>query len=175
VKGVGKNTRFLSLGIVYGRDRFVPRPLTPEILPISKGHTGLGVEVQKLIFANYGDKKDKISGYFIMGDSVDATTSATTPAAPADYFNHLSVIKIDWQIKDIVFAAKAGKLIGLKTTWVNGVPRPMAIWERMTRTAIVRRLILLLKTEKATFCLVVRSYRSMPTVLIVSKLWSLCG
>jgi len=117
VKGAGKNTRFLSLGVVYGQDKFVPRPPTPEILPISKSYANLLPEVQKSIFANYGDKKDKFPGYFIMGDSV----AAATPVV-GNYFNHLRDIGIGWQIKDIVFAAKAGKLTGLKTTWVNGVP-----------------------------------------------------
>jgi hypothetical protein len=48
-----------------------------------------GDDLQKSIFGTYGDKKDKFSGYFMMGDSVTAATPAAT-----DYFNHLRNIDI---------------------------------------------------------------------------------
>ena len=131
LKELGKgNTRFLSLEhtVVFGRDRFVSRQPAPEILPISKSFTLFGGDVRQQILAIYGDRKDEFPSYFVIGDSV-ATIKPTKVAAvppavpPIEHFNHLSTIEVGWQTKDIIFSVKAGKLTGIKTTWVNGVPK----------------------------------------------------
>jgi hypothetical protein len=132
-KGLRENTRFLNLGVVYGKDKFVPRPKYSEVLPICKTYfnyagawedpkdtsaapkplTQPAKRIREEISVIYGSLV-QFAGRYIMGEMVATTTPGT------NYFSHLRKIKVGWHLQSIQFGTTDGKLTGLKTTWING-------------------------------------------------------
>jgi hypothetical protein len=121
VKGSKENSRFLSFGSIFGRDRFVPRPPTTEFLPICKRYLTIPSVAAKNVRDVFVDKMKSFPGRMIMGELL------TTPAALADtgveWFNHASQMEVGWQIAAVQFATKDGKLKGIETTWTNRIKR----------------------------------------------------
>lgn len=106
-----------TLGVVWGKDAFVPLPMTPISPPLCKGFLGLGRNLQDNIrrfktVGNYGAFVDK----FLMGNSV----STGLENEDVKHFNALDSIDVSWTLKTIAFASQDGMLTGLKVWYTNG-------------------------------------------------------
>lgn len=127
--GFTYKTRLISLGIVWGKDSFVPIPAARISTPLSKNFLGLCPELQNSIKAIKLLKNAHIiSDNSFMGTSVATTKaieSVTTDAMDAKkddlkHFNALDEIDINWKIKALAFASKNNKLTGIKVFYQNG-------------------------------------------------------
>lgn len=117
-RGVGENLRFVSLGEVWAKDKFVPRPPKDEVLPICKTFFDEESRVMDDISSIWGERKH-FAGRFIMG-ALATTGKAGPEKATPTYFNHLRKIQIGWKITNIVFGMKSKKLTGITVNWTNG-------------------------------------------------------
>lgn len=109
--GLTRNSLICALGVVWGKDSFVPVP-TARIQPsLCKGFLNLSQDLQNNIRGHLS-----FAGKFLMGTSVSTNYTGTT----AKYFNALDVIDVHWQLKAIGFASEGGKLRGLKVWYANG-------------------------------------------------------
>jgi hypothetical protein len=106
-----------TLGVIWGKDAFVPSPMKSISPPLCKGFLGLGRNLQDNIrrfktVGNYGTFVDK----FLMGNSV----STGLENNDVKHFNALDSIDVSWTLKTIAFASKEGMLTGLKVWYTNG-------------------------------------------------------
>lgn len=118
VRGATINTRFLSLGVVEGRDQFVPRPASKEFLPLCRAYSTLEDKEKALLDDLFKNRMKTFPGKLIMGELL---TTGGKPAAGTTYFNHMDKLEIGWAIDYIRFCATTdGKLKGLEVRWTNG-------------------------------------------------------
>ncbi|KAH7142929.1 hypothetical protein B0J13DRAFT_596179 [Dactylonectria estremocensis] len=106
------------LGVVWGKDVFVPLPNATISPPLCKNFLGLGHDLQGNILRfkklpNYSTFNDK----FLMGESV---TTGANNYDTAKAFNALNSIDVNWKIAKIAFASKNSRLTGLLVTYTNG-------------------------------------------------------
>ncbi|VUC37255.1 unnamed protein product [Clonostachys rosea] len=106
-----------TLGVVWGKDGFVPVPSTRIQTAICKSFLGLSKELQYNVLS----LDRRLSEVFLMGKnlSVDVPANSTVKS-----FNCLQTIDRKWTIRSIDFATnnngKLGGLSGLKVTYGNG-------------------------------------------------------
>ena len=117
VKGAKGFTRFLSMGVVFGRDKFVPRPPTPEYLPLCKFYLGLQPEQQTIIQEVFKKKKTWMPGRFIMGEILHAQLPEKPPT-----FNHLQALELGWTLDYVIFRTKNDRLTSMTTAWLGQQP-----------------------------------------------------
>ena len=106
--------RFLGLGIVWGRDKFVPRPSLGEALPLCKYYLSNTIALQNDIRKIFGTRPS-FAGCFVMGELLSVTLAAAPglPGARAKYFfNDLWKLEEGSKIKSIQFHCEDGKLTG---------------------------------------------------------------
>lgn len=99
-----------TLGVVWGKDSFVPMPSARIQPSLCKNFLGLSKDLQDNIKGHMA-----FAGKFFMGSSI-----STDAVGTVKYFNALDEIDINWQIKSIGFACNSGRLSGLKVTYHNG-------------------------------------------------------
>lgn len=106
-----------TLGVVWGKDGFVPVPSARIQTAICKSFLGLSKDLQY----NVQSLDRRLSEVFLMGKnlSVDVPANSTVKS-----FNCLQTIDRNWTIKSIDFATnndnKLGGLSGLQVTYGNG-------------------------------------------------------
>lgn len=129
---------FLSLGLIWGKDGFVPVPQKNPTPPLCKRFLGLSPGLQEDIkrSAHFGS----VAENFLIGDFV--TTKATDE--PKKHFSALETIDSDWKIENIAFAAKDNRLAGLRVRYANGTKldhgvftQETEMWECDTRSALL--------------------------------------
>lgn len=113
-----KKNPIYTLGVVWGKDGFVPVP-TNRIQPsICKSFLGLSKDLQN----NIEQLPRAYAETFLMGNSI-SVSGALSPT-PLKSFNALQDIDLNWEIKALGFATnnkdKLGGLCGLKVTYRNG-------------------------------------------------------
>lgn len=106
-----------TLGVIWGKDVFVPFPNASISAPLCKDYFGLGRDLQENIskFKKLGNCSTFTE--FLIGKS--ATTSANNYDT-AKAFNALDFIDVSWKIAKIAFAAKNSRLTGLRVIYTNG-------------------------------------------------------
>lgn len=118
-----------TLGVVWGKDAFVPLPMATVSPPICRGgFLSWGRNLQDNVrrfktLDGYSTFVDK----FVMGRAV-ATGAADNDAVTP--FNSLDVIDVDWTLRSLAFASQDGKLTGLKVEYANGQIVEHGIFER---------------------------------------------
>jgi hypothetical protein len=129
--------RLISLGIVWGKDNFVPIPAARISTPLCKNFLGLCPALKESIKRIKLLKNARlISDNNFMGTSVVTTKATKTVAEDAteasvvganstqetdlQHFNALDKIDINWKIKAFTFASKNDKLTGIKILYYNG-------------------------------------------------------
>lgn len=113
--GKGKNDRPTSLGVVWGKDRFVPRPESNVSLPLSRTFFNFDQKSMDLM-KSIRSSNPHFHSYFLMGQYLGGVKKDTA-------FNDLEHLKPEKKIKTLAFYTKAGKLAGIKTTWDSGDPK----------------------------------------------------
>lgn len=105
-----------SIGIVWGKDHFVPVPSARICSPLCKNFLGLSPALQGNItrFQTL-PVYHLLSEKFLMGNSV-----STKAKGSLSYFNALDTIDLVWKMKTIVFASKDRKLCGIRVIYHNG-------------------------------------------------------
>lgn len=112
--GFTKDNNIVSLGVVWGKDRFVPRPEAPITMPLSKTFFGLS----RLHWASVPQLRVSLGPAppFMIGASIATTEPAATR------FNHLDYIASNWKITNLSFYTKNKRLCGLGVKWNYGGP-----------------------------------------------------
>ncbi|RGP72364.1 hypothetical protein FLONG3_6760 [Fusarium longipes] len=111
-----------TLGVVWGKDTFVPKPMASIVPPLSKNFLGFSPSLQTNIqefqkLKNYSKYADK----FLMGRSVSAKLENNEGVTS---FNCLNTIDISWKPYRIAFTSKAGRLTGL-SVWYPNQSKPL--------------------------------------------------
>jgi len=109
--GFQHNSVIGTLGVVWGRDGFVPVPARPVQLSLARKYLDLPRDLQDSIRSRpYG-----FASEFLLGASI-----ATSHTTPGTYFNALEYIDIGWRLRELSFATNGGALRGLRAVYSNG-------------------------------------------------------
>lgn len=109
--GFQHNSVISTLGVVWGRDGFVPVPARPVQLSLARRYLDLPHDLQDSI-------RSRPRGFatdFLLGVSI-----ATSHATPGTHFNALEDIDLGWRLRELSFATNAGALRGLRAVYGNG-------------------------------------------------------
>ncbi|KAJ5946379.1 hypothetical protein N7454_003218 [Penicillium verhagenii] len=117
--GFAHEKRLISLGIVWGRDGFVPIPRLSLEQPLCKNLLGMSGSMQKDVLGHRARLQNKSK--FVMGDFVHTGVRSDK----TEIFNALSKVDSTWTISKLGFATaknEQGKnqLSGLKVFYSNG-------------------------------------------------------
>lgn len=136
--GYSHKGEFLSLGLIWGKDGFVPVPQKDPRPPLCKRFLGLSPGLQEDI--KRSTQLGSFAERFLIGNFV--TANATDK--PKKHFSSLETIDIDWKIENIAFAAKGNRLAGLRVRYGNGTKLDHGVftpetemWECDTRSALL--------------------------------------
>lgn len=136
--GYSHKGEFLSLGLIWGKDGFVPVPQKNPRPPLCKRSLGLSPGFQEDI--KRSTQLGSFAENFLIGNFV--TRKATDK--PKKHFSALEDIDIDWKIGNIAFAAKDNRLVGLRVRYGKGTKLEHAVftqetemWESDTRSALL--------------------------------------
>ncbi|KAJ5263841.1 hypothetical protein N7478_011446 [Penicillium angulare] len=117
--GFADNEHLTSLGVVWGKDSFVPtlNSLLPS--PLCRNLLGMNQAMQKDVLGHMARLQNR--NKFIMGDFVATGISSEKPVL----FNALTDVESTWTIAKLGFATAnsgpgQGKLSGLKVSYTNG-------------------------------------------------------
>ena len=119
---------FLSLGVVWGKDTFIPVPPETMAYPLAKSFMSLNTQLQKKIQTISKTSKGDFKSNFYLGSTVTANIAGTPKV-----FNALDMIDVTWKIRKISFSARGDQLSGLTTTYQNGKELPLGIFGEGTR------------------------------------------
>lgn len=108
--GFERNSEISTIGLVWGKNSFVPVPAARIRPSLCTNFLGLSRDLQKNIEGHLA-----FAGKFILGATV-----TTEFAGEPKFFNALDTIDVSWTIKTIGFASVSGKLSGLKVVYHNG-------------------------------------------------------
>ena len=146
-----KKERIVSLGVVWGKDGFVPVPKARVVSPLSKQFIHLSPPLQKSIRQICGTTT--FEGSFLMGNSVAIPSTSGT----SEIFNALTQIDYGWRIKEIGFACQDGKLSGLQVQYQTGdvlkhgnYTEATKVWSCEVKTSLVRAKITAGKVDPAS-------------------------
>ncbi|KAK0629294.1 hypothetical protein B0T17DRAFT_652973 [Bombardia bombarda] len=107
-----------TLGVVWGKDAFVPVPSARIAPPLCKDFLGLSPALKDNIRGWSLPRPNGFPGKFLMGHSISTGVAST---APVTVFNALDAIDFSWKVKSIGFAAvEGGKLAGIKVVYFSG-------------------------------------------------------
>ncbi|KAJ5080927.1 hypothetical protein N7456_013637 [Penicillium angulare] len=117
--GFADNVRLLSLGVVWGKDSFVPTPNSLLPSPLCRNLLGMNQAMQKDVLGHMVRLQNR--NKFIMGDFVFTDITSTKPVI----FNALTDVESTWTIAKLGFATAnsgpgKGRLSGLKVLYTNG-------------------------------------------------------
>lgn len=108
--GFETSTSIETLGVVLGKDSFVPVPAASISPPFCQNYLSLT-----------SDLRDNIRGHLShAGNLFLGASISTSSRGKSDYFNAMDVIDTHWEIKTIGFASNGGRLCGLKVGYLNG-------------------------------------------------------
>ncbi|KAK6525430.1 hypothetical protein TWF694_005568 [Orbilia ellipsospora] len=104
----------ITMGVIWGKDGFVPVPTGNITMPLCKDFLGLSKEMQEKI-KSLSNRRANFIRKFLMGNPI------TTSPVPKNktIFNALDDIDLHWKIQTIAFSSKEGKLIGIKVIYQN--------------------------------------------------------
>jgi hypothetical protein len=115
--GIQYRNQISTLGVIWGKDGFVPVPPARIQPSICKTFLGLSKSMQHAI----QQLPHGFTGTFLMGSNISIRKAFTASHKP---FNSLNDIDLNWEIKGLGFATnnkdKLGGLCGLKVTYRNG-------------------------------------------------------
>ncbi|KAK3389204.1 hypothetical protein B0H63DRAFT_536977 [Podospora didyma] len=112
-----------TLGLVWGKDAFVPVPSARVLPPLSKDFLALSPAMQKNIRDWSLPRPNGFPGRFLLGHSASTSPAGGAGAGEPQAFNALDKIDFSWRIKSVGFAAAAGaggKLAGIKVVYFSG-------------------------------------------------------
>jgi hypothetical protein len=123
--GITFKSRLVTLGVVWGKDSFVPIPAARISTPLCKNFLGICPALQDSIKRIKLLKNGRvIADNNFMGTSVTTTkmveTTTTQDKDVLKHFNALDEIDITWKIKVLAFASKDNMLTGIRVIYTNG-------------------------------------------------------
>ena len=117
--GFAHENRLISLGIVWGKDSFVPVPNSPLAQPLCRNLLGMSEAAKKDVLGHMVRLHNRSK--FIMGDFVHTGVRSEK----TEIFNALSKVESTWTIAKLGFATAnteqvKSRLSGLKVFYTNG-------------------------------------------------------
>lgn len=117
--GFEYNRKICTMGVVWGRDGFVPVPPRKPQVSLCKSFLDLPPAIQRSV-TNH-PSRNAFAGEFLMGNSV--VTGGVEEGQ--EYCNALEKLDFSWKIKNLTFYARDDAsrpaLSGLKVTYTNGM------------------------------------------------------
>ncbi|EPS38324.1 hypothetical protein H072_8001 [Dactylellina haptotyla CBS 200.50] len=107
----------LNLGVIWGKDGFVPVPTGAPRMPLAKDFLCQS-PVQKKKIDLITRTTPQILGKFLMGDVL--VTGPIPKNGTTEAFNALEEIDTTWKIKSLGFAASNRKLTGIQVIYLDG-------------------------------------------------------
>lgn len=110
------NNTLTSIGVVWGKDQFIPVPACRIAAPLSADFLHLSPDLRKSISTCSIPGPKAFPGKFIMGHSVSIQSSSE----PEICFNSLDHIDHAWKLKTLSFHTEEEELSGITAEYFNG-------------------------------------------------------
>ena len=113
-------TSIAMLGVVWGRDAFVPLLSATISSPICNHLLSLGPVLRETVRDIKSSPNSQVySDNFLIGKPASSPVAGTS-VKPTEHFNPIGKIDVTWRLSNVAFSSKNGKLTGLKVTYRNG-------------------------------------------------------